>query len=515
MHGNKVSVTRKNHLSSEKLKALLPLGSRSTAICLIFSGGKEWPIALTQSQSQQRLFYLCEESAEGIFHFCTKAGCCCYVSHLLQWVCRGEQWLPNLQGRSLNPAWTMVHVCFSYLLFWVSRASYFIPGFPGPEMPVDEKAWCDVHQGHGQSWPWIFTGRHSSFQTCPPASSRHTKSCAPLHTDAGVPGMPVEIFLHENPAGRGKCTWGSQRLSGRDTSPATPPKVWFSLSLEGGQWHGDGGGWVWGAECCWRSTPVSHLLGFGRLCIWLCPQEPDSGFWGSGAHSKGLCPAEEQRPAFTYRLSERNPMILRDVCPQSSLLIFSAVVHRSAGRVEAGGVRISGTQLRLWPRKPNPAGKRWVSCRLPGSRELEMGDPAHSSAQWPAHAAEAPAIPPGTPREEGKNTSLVRRLWKPWMEDAKTGMMVWDRSGFAAMLSAIRLPPGLAPKRRRGVRAGGKRRCPGAACQDLRRETCLCAAFLLPERTLSGDLRGQKGCPGITRPAGSRAKAGLDQPPLV
>jgi len=100
------------------------------------------------------------------------------------------------------------------------------------------------------------------------------------------------------------------------------------------------------------------------------------------------------------------------------------------------------------------------------------------------------------------------------MEDAKTGMMVWDRSGFAAMLSAIRLPPGLAPKRRRGVRAGGKRRCPGAACQDLRRETCLCAAFLLPERILSGDLRGQKGCPGITRPAGSRAKAGLDQPPL-
>lgn len=66
------------------------------------------------------------------------------------------------------------------------------------------------------------------------------------------------------------------------------------------------------------------------------------------------------------------------------------------------------------------------------------------------------------------------------MEDAKNGTMVLDRSGFLAMLSAISLSPGFAPKWRHGVSAGGKQHCPEAVCQDLHRETCLLPAFFLP-----------------------------------
>lgn len=92
----------------------------------------------------------------------------------------------------------------------------------------------------------------------------------------------------------------------------------------------------------------------------------------------------------------------------------------------------------------------WFSCGVLGcwkSAVLAVGPAAGPGSQQPlAHAAEAPAVPLGMLREEGKNTSSVTRLQDSWMEDAKNSTMVLDMLGFLAMLSAVSLPPGFALK---------------------------------------------------------------------
>lgn len=102
------------------------------------------------------------------------------------------------------------------------------------------------------------------------------------------------------------------------------------------------------------------------------------------------------------------------------------------------------------------------------------------------------------------------------MEDAKNSTIVLDMLGFLAMLSAIRLPPGFAPK----WRCGGLGLGESSSALGLHAEGCMgraafsnfLSALIHPDRRSS---RPKKGCPEIMRLAGNRADTELGQPLLV